>query len=153
MVYTYLGHIDDEDACHTGRNDHEHSESIGRIDEKVYGQHQTEGGTDTHQDHYYVHRDADEPWVIDVVVLDVAALIGKEQPEDHQETLVHIECTNEVAKVGATVALFIDSYCICSLILWKSVSWWRAEREGGRDSVFAFRVSSRKLSLGGKLIG
>ena len=128
MVCTHLGHIDDQDTRHTGQDDHEHGESIGRIDEIVYSQHQTEGRTNTHQDHHYVHGDADKPGVIDIVVLDVAALIRKKQPKDHKETLVHIECTDEVAKV-VTLAHFKDSYRILICILCKSV-----KRERGRGS-------------------
>ena len=50
------------------------------------------------------------------MVLDVATLIGKKEPKDHNKTLVYIKGTDEVAKV-VTLALFINDNFI-SIILY-----------------------------------
>lgn len=50
------------------------------------------------------------------MVLHVATLIGKEEPKDHNKTLVYIKGTDEVAKV-VTLALFINDSLIFSIVL------------------------------------
>ena len=125
---TYLGHVYDEKACHAGDNDHEHGKTISRINEEVYCQHQTKWGTNPHQDHDNVDWDANKAGVIDVVVLDIATLVGKEESKDHDKTLVYIKGTDEVAKV-VTVALFINDYLIFSTL---GLKWWGERREVGR---------------------
>ena len=75
-VHSYLRYEEDEEAGHGGSDHHQHSESIRWVNEEMLRQHQTEWSSNAHHDDHYVHGDADEPRVIDEVVLDVATLIG-----------------------------------------------------------------------------
>ena len=102
---TYLWDEEDEQAGHSGANDHEHRQHIGSIDEEVHSQHQTERGPDAHHDHHYVHGNADEARVVDVDVFDVAALVGQEQAKHDQQALVDVQCSDQVAKVVALALL------------------------------------------------
>ena len=99
----------------------------------MYCQHQTKWGANPHQDHDNVDWDANKAGVIDVVVLDVATLVGKEEPKDHDKTLVYIKGTNEVAKV-LTVALFIYDCLIISALYEQGLKWrGEMEKKGGRE--------------------
>ena len=50
----------------------------------MHGQYEAEGSPDAHQDDHDIHGDADKARVVDVVVLDIATLVGQEQAEHNQ---------------------------------------------------------------------
>ena len=116
FVTTYFRYVEDQKARHAGRNNHEHSQAISRVNEEVYGQHKTERCSNANKDYHNVHSDADKARVIDVEVLDISALIGQEQAKHHQQPLVDVKCSNEIAKV-ITLTLFISTFNITVSIL------------------------------------
>ena len=111
--------MQDEQAAHAGDDNHEHGQAVGGVDEEVDGQHQAQRRPDPHHDDHDVHGDAHEAGVVDVEVLDVAALVGQEEPEDDQEALVDVESTDQVAKVVA-LALLEDEDLVLCVVLWLS---------------------------------
>ena len=111
--------MQDEQAAHAGDDDHEHGQPVGGVDEKVDGQHQTERSPDPHHDDHDVHGDAHEAGVVDVEVLDVAALVGQEEPEDHQQALVDVEGADQVAKVVALALLKDEDFVLCVVLRWR----------------------------------
>ena len=80
----HLRDVEDEHAWHGRGNDHKDSQSIGGVNEVVHGQYEAEGSPDAHQDDHDIHGDADKARVVDVVVLDIATLVGQEQAEHNQ---------------------------------------------------------------------
>lgn len=82
----------------------------------MHGQDETEWSSNTHQDHHDVHGNADIARVVDVVVLDVTALVGQEQAKDHQQALVHVQRTNQV-RVVVALTHFIDIQQIFGIVL------------------------------------
>ena len=118
-MYIYTSHLrykENEEARHGGHNDHEYSQGIGRVDEQVLRQHQTQRSSNAHHYHHNVHGNAGKPGVVYEVVLHVAALVGQEEAKHHQETLVDIEGANEIVEV-VTVTLFIHLQCVSIIIL------------------------------------
>ncbi len=103
---TYLGNVENEKTGHAGGDDHEHGQAVGGVDEMMNGQHEAQGCADAHHDDHNVHGDADEARVVDVSVLDVAALVGKEEPKDDKKTFVDVESSDQVPIV-VTVTLFV----------------------------------------------
>lgn len=83
----------------------------------MHGQHQTERSSNTHQNDHNVHGDADKPRVVDVVVLDVATLVGQEEAEHNQQTLVHIQRPDQVREV-VTLTQLVDVVHIIIAVLY-----------------------------------
>ena len=105
---TNLRNEENQQAGHGRPYDHENSQTVSSIGEIVSSKHKAERSTDTNQNHNNVHGDTDKARVVDVVVFDIAALVGKEETKDNLKPLVHIEGSNEVRKVG-TITLLMDS--------------------------------------------
>lgn len=115
-VHTNLGYVKDEQTGHAGCNNHEDSQSIGRIYEVVDSQDKTERCTNADKDHHNVHGDADKSWVIDVEIFNIPALIGKEESKHNKKSLVHIECSNKIGII-ITIARLISTLNIIAIIL------------------------------------
>ncbi len=71
----------------------------------MHSQHKTERCSNANKDHHNVHGDTDKPRVIDVEVLDVPALVGQKQTKDNEQSLVHVEGSNEITIV-VTLTVF-----------------------------------------------
>ena len=84
-------------------------------------QHQTQRSPNAHHNHHNVHGDGDEARVVDVVVLDVAALVGQEEAKHNQQALVDVESSDQVVEV-VTLALFVDLQSVLFVVLVESVS-------------------------------
>ena len=113
---TNLRYVKDEQTGHAGCNNHEDSQSISRVNEVVDSQDKTERCSNANKDHHNVHGDADKPWVIDVEVFNIPALIGQEESKHNKKSLVHIECSDEIAII-VTETLFVSTSNIIAIIL------------------------------------
>ena len=137
-VYSmYLGYEEDEEAGHGGQYDHQHGQGVGGVDKQVLREDQTQRGSNPHHNDHDVDRDAGEPRVVDVVVLDVAALVGQEQPKHHQETLVDVESSDEVVEVVADT-LFKHLQCVLCIVLSGHTNKHKSRHFVLLDSFFTF---------------
>ena len=105
---SHLGHKYDEHAGECRGNDHEHSKPICSVSEEVNSQHQSQRCSYADQNHHDVHGNANKTGVVDVIIFDVATLVGQKQATHHQQAFVDVQGTNQVDKV-ITLAFFMDS--------------------------------------------
>ena len=75
-MHTHLWHIHDKQASHNWGSNCEHSKSIRWIDEQVLGEHKAERSPYAHHNHHYECCNGEVVWVIDKMVMDIAALVS-----------------------------------------------------------------------------
>ena len=116
-VTCHLRHVEYEQARQTCGDHHGDGKAVGGVAKQVLGEDEADGGANAHQDHHNVHRYGHESRVVDVEVLDIATLVGQEEPKHHQQSLVHVEGSNEVGEVRAGAALDVLDQVVVGVLI------------------------------------
>ena len=116
-VTCHLRHVEYEQARQTCGDHHGDGKAVGGVSKRVLGEDEADGGANAHQDHHNVHRYGHESRVVDVEVLDIATLVGQEEPKHHQQSLVHVEGSNEVGEVRAGAVLDVFDQVVVGVLI------------------------------------
>lgn len=113
----HLGHIEHQQANSAGKDYHGHGQSVGGVNEVLFGKDETERSTDANDDHDKVGGNADKAGVVNEEVLDVAALVGQEEAKHDQQSLVDVQGPHKVREILA-VALLVTQNGVFVGDLW-----------------------------------